>query len=342
MLGGKCSLCNGKLDSRKICKECGLDNSKSEKYYKINRSSCDDLPLTHVHEDEWQEVKSIKKKSAPPKMAKYAYQTSESKKTQSKRAEADDTKKKGVLSIVAVLVALVPSILGILGTFTDSYESEPDYSMEAIYDPYEYVEAELPEFGDICSYELESGQYVVGVHIAEGYYEATLFDESDSIEVTDNWNGIYLYQSMFDESDDYLDDLRLFDGAIVTVTSQDAILLDTENGQTGEMPALSENFVTDRYRMYSYDEAEAGIDFEPGIYDLYTDADYCYLELTIYDEYGSQWDYRSFDLGIEGVHGSYFRNVVIPEGAVISCEDAGVELVPSEWIWTTDYMEHYY
>ena len=74
MFGAKCSLCNGKLDGRKICKECGLDNSKSEKYYKINRSSCDDLPLTHVHEEEWQEVKSIKKKAAPPKMAKYAYE----------------------------------------------------------------------------------------------------------------------------------------------------------------------------------------------------------------------------------------------------------------------------
>ena len=152
MFGGKCSLCNGKLDSRKICKECGLDNSKSEKYYKINRSSCDALPLTHVHENEWQEVKAGKKKSAPPKMAKYAYQTSESKKTQTKRAEADGTKKKGVLSLVAVLVALIPSILGILGTFTDSYEPEPDYSMEAMYDPYEYLEEELPEYGDTISY----------------------------------------------------------------------------------------------------------------------------------------------------------------------------------------------
>ena len=51
MFGRRCSLCNGKLDGRNICKECGLDNSKSEKYYKINQSSCDGQPLTHVHED---------------------------------------------------------------------------------------------------------------------------------------------------------------------------------------------------------------------------------------------------------------------------------------------------
>ena len=87
MFGEKCSLCNGKLDGRKICKECGLDNSKSEKYYKVNRSSCDDQPLTHGHEEEWQEVKPVKKKSAPPKMAKYAKQTSQSKE------KADKTKK---------------------------------------------------------------------------------------------------------------------------------------------------------------------------------------------------------------------------------------------------------
>ena len=94
--------------------------------------------------------------------------------------------------------------------------------------------------------------------------------------------------------------------------------------------------------MYGFDEAEAGIDFEPGIYDLSTDANYSYVNITIYDEGGSEWDFRSFDLGPDGGHGEYFRNVVIPEGAVISCEDVGVKLTPSEWIWTTDYLEHYY
>ncbi len=48
-LGKRCSLCGGKLNSRGICTECGLDNSKSDKNYRINRSDCDGMPLTHVH-----------------------------------------------------------------------------------------------------------------------------------------------------------------------------------------------------------------------------------------------------------------------------------------------------
>ena len=51
MLGRRCSLCNGKLDSRNVCKECGLDNTKSDKYYKINQSGFENLPLTHVHKE---------------------------------------------------------------------------------------------------------------------------------------------------------------------------------------------------------------------------------------------------------------------------------------------------
>ena len=51
MFGKRCSLCGGKLNSRGICTECGLDNSKSDKNYRINRSDCDGMPLTHVHEE---------------------------------------------------------------------------------------------------------------------------------------------------------------------------------------------------------------------------------------------------------------------------------------------------
>ena len=51
MFGKRCSLCGGKLNSSGICTECGLDNSKSDKNYRINRSDCDGMPFTHVHEE---------------------------------------------------------------------------------------------------------------------------------------------------------------------------------------------------------------------------------------------------------------------------------------------------
>ena len=49
MFGKRCSLCGGKLNSNGICTECGLDNNKSDKNYRINQSECDHEPLTHVH-----------------------------------------------------------------------------------------------------------------------------------------------------------------------------------------------------------------------------------------------------------------------------------------------------
>ena len=49
LFGERCSLCGGRLDSHRVCTECGLDNNKSEKHYHVNRSSCDGQPLTHVH-----------------------------------------------------------------------------------------------------------------------------------------------------------------------------------------------------------------------------------------------------------------------------------------------------
>ena len=340
MFGRRCSLCNGKLNSRNICKECGLDNSKSEKYYKINQSSCDDLPLTHVHEEKSQDKPlnkrwAEKNKSAVPNadQTKYSYQKRQPQKKQDK--------KKGAASAIPLLIVIISAIISLVGNLTDSYESEPDYSVETIYDPYQYLEKEHPAEGDELSYTLTSGNYIVGVHIAPGNYYAEVIGESDYIEVTDHDNSIYLYEYIEKNETDYLGDLRLFEGAVVTITSKEGVVLHTDNGQTGEMSSLAENFLTEEYQMYSYNEAEAGVDFEPGIYDFSTDVNYSYVKLTIYDEDGNEWDFRTFDLGKDGVHGTCFCNVVIPEGAIIACEDSGVKLIPSEFIWTTDYLEHY-
>lgn len=328
MLGERCSLCNGKLNSKKICKECGLDNSKSEKYYKVNQSSCDHLPMTHVHE----ELRTDKKTKAKENMNK-----------KMQRTEADRTKKKGVLSVVPTVLVLVSIVFGLVGNLTDSYESEPDYDTEALYNPYEYLGNEHPEEGDTISYSLGAGEYIVGVHIAPGNYWAEVSDElSDTIEVADNENSIYLYANASNEEGIYLDDLRLFEGAVVTIYTQDTVFLQTENGQTGKIPALAENFITESYMLQSDTEAVAGKDFEPGIYDLSVDKNYGYVSLTIYDENGEECAFRGYDMGTDGVYGSYFHNVVIPEGAVALCENVSIKLIPSEWIWTTDYLGHYH
>ena len=39
----RCSLCGGKLDGNKICTECGMDNKKSDKYYRLNENRIQDV-----------------------------------------------------------------------------------------------------------------------------------------------------------------------------------------------------------------------------------------------------------------------------------------------------------
>lgn len=56
-MAGKCILCGGKLRNG-ICTECGMDNNKSDAAYRsqVNRSQCEDAPLTHVHGEESTEL----------------------------------------------------------------------------------------------------------------------------------------------------------------------------------------------------------------------------------------------------------------------------------------------
>lgn len=68
-------MCGGKLNGQGICTECGLDNNKSDKNYRLNQSDCDHEPLTHVHEHPAEPKWSNKpKKTKQPKQQKTSKQ----------------------------------------------------------------------------------------------------------------------------------------------------------------------------------------------------------------------------------------------------------------------------
>ena len=94
-------------------------------------------------------------------------------------------------------------------------------------------------------------------------------------------------------------------------------------------------------------EQTAGTNFEPGVYDfeitqgtgeirvqiMYPDGEYqgeIYREVSLY-------------LGEDTSTGKIYRNFVLPEKAVIYCEDSGIEilLTPSERIQSQDYFSFY-
>lgn len=316
----RCSLCNGRLDGNKVCTECGLDNKKTERYYKINRSSCDGMPLTHVHEERKSSVKhrdEIRKK-APSGQVK---------------------EKNGKGCLVVILLFFFLAILGPMLFFVIK---EVSYNMSSGYgyNPYEYLEEELPQEGETVSYELTSGEYVAGVHIPAGYYQADVEDDFDSVEVTDYEHGINLYE-FADDEDNYLHDIRLFPGARLIIRSETKITMTSENAQVADMKGMV-NLSEEEYYLEAEEEAIAGESIEPGVYDIYTSGESGSVIVTIYDEAGNEWETREFLMGTDGYDGVAFMNLVLPENAVISCtEDLELWLTPSAVISSTNYLDYY-
>lgn len=337
MFGRRCSLCNGKLDSRHICKECGLDNTKSDKYYKINQSSCDDMPLTHVHEEKKQKPKTDKRVKKTQAKTKNTYRTGTSQKKNEK------SKKAGVISIISIILVLASTIGSIVGLLTESYDTKPDYNVEEVYSPYDYVDKEHPADGEYAEYSLTSGDYIVGIHLPEGDYAAIVEDDFDTVQVKDNENGIYLYEYPVKSGGNYLNDLRLFNGAIVSISTKTEIELQSSNAQYQNMGIMIENPLKDVVVLDNSAQLVAGEDFAAGIYNLYAASDYAYFYMMYEDEYGEEWEYyNGLEIGEESERGMLYQNVVIPEGATVWCEEKDIELLPANAIGDMDYSRYYW
>lgn len=336
MFGRRCTLCGGKLDSQNICKECGLDNTKSDERYRLNQSDCDNQPLTHVHEEK-AEKKARKAKKAKNKQVSYRTQ----------RKTRNGRQKNKVVEIIIKVVIILFIVIGILGSIIENiyenvrdsyyeYETDDDYER---WDPYEYVEATLPETGETAEYEFQSGQYIVGIHIPAGYYEAEVKDEFDTVDVTDDNNGIYLYEYEGRE-DNYLDDIRLYDGARLIIMTETTMTLRTDNAQT--LQAGMENPQTEEYLLEPEGTYVMGSSFDAGVYDLMVMDGTGSVEIKIYDVNGEQIESYYLSMGENGSCGMVYKNLVLPEGAEVYCDgELTATLKPSPVIESM-YYESYY
>lgn len=340
MFRKECTLCGGKLDSNNVCRECGLDNKKTDENYMINRSSCDGKPLTHVH-DEQKPSRREKQKKKPVK----------EKKVKGKRA-AKIAIVFAVISVVAELVKacnmIVPDIFDNMGSlgleeitqvFEEDFSYEPEYYDED-YDPYAYVTREIPAEGEEYSTVLGQGEYVVGIHIPEGIYMCTANGGYASFDVQDEENSIWLYEWVDEDQPEYVD-LRLYEGAILEVMGDTPLVLYTENSQGGIR--YNSNPLGDR-TAYILSGAVAGEAFEPGVYNMRAEEGYGQIIVEIVDEGGAvvEWKYLWMDADYD-MESSY-ANLVLPEGAIVSWEDyegLRVSLVSSEPIATDDYLGYY-
>ena len=373
MFGKRCSLCGGKLNSRGICTECGLDNSKSDKNYRINRSDCDGMPLTHVHEekekhrpDRKADHREINHKETNHKKRDYGkqgYRMNESDMTGKKRRKhvqtPDITNRRRPLKIV-ILAIIVIAVLGNLyeekkydikyavgdavqGLFQDTGDQKTNDTDETDYDHYQYVTREIPKEGESADYELASGNYVAGVEIPEGIYTVTPQDDYDTVQIDDPENSIYLYEYT-EGKKDKIKDIRLYKGAHLTLNCRTTVKLHTDNAQDVEAmeTAGQSNPLTESVDIKGQKTLTAGRNLEPGIYDLSRVSGAGNVDVIIYSDEQEEINSWSQCLSEDGIDGETFHYLVIPENATMEVsEDLKIRLTPSEQIASTDYYGFY-
>lgn len=373
MFGKRCSLCGGKLNSRGICTECGLDNSKSDKNYRINRSDCDGMPLTHVHEekekhrpDRKADHREINHKETNHKKRDYGkqgYRMNESDMTGKKRRKhvqtPDITNRRRPLKIV-ILAIIVIAVLGNLyeehkydieyavgdavqGVFQDTGDQKTNDTDETDYDHYQYVTREIPKEGESADYELTSGNYVAGVEIPEGIYTVTPQDDYDTVQIDDPENSIYLYEYT-EGKKDKIKDIRLYKGAHLTLNCRTTVKLHTDNAQDVEAMETDgqSNPLTESVDIKGQKTLTAGRDLEPGIYDLSRVSGAGNVDVIIYSDEQEEINSWSQCLSEDGIDGETFHYLVIPENATMEVsEDLKIRLTPSEQIASTDYYGFY-
>lgn len=373
MFGKRCSLCGGKLNSRGICTECGLDNSKSDKNYRINRSDCDGMPLTHVHEekekhrpDRKADHREINHKETNHKKRDYGkqgYRMNESDMTGKKRRKhvqtPDITNRRRPLKIV-ILAIIVIAVLGNLyeehkydieyaigdavqGVFQDTGDQKTNDTDETDYDHYPYVTREIPKEGESADYELASGNYVAGVEIPEGIYTVTPQDDYDTVQIDDPENSIYLYEYT-EGKKDKIKDIRLYKGAHLTLNCRTTVKLHTDNAQDVEAmeTAGQSNPLTESVDIKGQKMLTAGRNLEPGIYDLSRVSGAGNVDVIIYSDEQEEINSWSQCLSEDGIDGETFHYLVIPENATMEVsEDLKIRLTPSEQIASTDYYGFY-
>ena len=373
MFGKRCSLCGGKLNSSGICTECGLDNSKSDKNYRINRSDCDGMPLTHVHEekekhrpDRKADHREINHKETNHKKRDYGkqgYRMNESDMTGKKRRKhvqtPDITNRRRPLKIV-ILAIIVIAVLGNLyeehkydieyaigdavqGVFQDTGDQKTNDTDETDYDHYQYVTREIPKEGESADYELTSGNYVAGVEIPEGIYTVTPKDDYDTVQIDDPENSIYLYEYT-EGKKDKIEDIRLYKGAHLTLNCKTTVKLHTDNAQDVEAmeTAGQSNPLTESVDIKGQKTLTAGRDLEPGIYDLSRVSGAGNVDVIIYSDEQEEINSWSQCLSEDGIDGETFHYLVIPENATMEVsEDLKIRLTPSEQIASTDYYGFY-
>lgn len=372
-----CSLCGGKLKDG-ICTECGMNNRKSDEMYqdRLNRTKYDHVSMesmSHVHTE--QGVKQYKppvlnknkgdgngKTESPGQNKRTSFKTGAGAKTfrlqtgtRDFRRQAGSGRYQGaartMVLVAAIILVLILAMTG-LSVFHFTRETMDGDGTAVSYN-YEYdeIQEQLPAQGDHWDSQLPAGMYMVGTDIPEGEYAVT-GSEGSSFEVHDNTHSIYRRESFGTEEYeiDRAEGIPLFAGTLVCVDGMNPVSFVSENAQTQDLEERTANPVTETIDVSG--TMTAGTDFPAGTYDIQAAEEgfgYVTYEIPYTNPYNENEQlYYSFGIMLEKnptseypAYCSVYKNVVLPEGAVVDSEDYSCRLVPSGSIVSEDYEKFY-
>ena len=349
-----CHLCGEKLVNG-YCRSCGFYAVKNKKVrYHLNESGVSHR-LDASGDSVCHKPKTDKKKSGAQRFTadfgKWSKDTKKpqalSRKSGSQNAGNKVNKKRfaTILGIAGVVISLLVALAGIMEENTYS-QSIPEYESEE-YNPYEYVARELSETGEYFVTELSAGEYLVGVHLPEGNYTVRFLEGAGGLSVSDYENIIYLYES-FGEDPEYggvlrMEDVRLYDGALVEVNSNVRLEFETQNGQNQSM-RQTENPLKEAYRLKRGEQYTVGDEIEPGVYDICEmfDSSIFYFDYPTYEGLSGTEEFVSDTLWLEpDDEGTAYRNLVLLKGMSVMMEETDFVLMPSAQIGSVDYESYY-
>lgn len=340
----RCQLCGGKI-RRGRCELCGWVNQEDREYL-LNKSACDDRQLTHSCDDE----KTGKKQKAEDDERKSRYQKisekeqkqyqkfSEKERKQyqkavrkaAKKQQDNHPKKKKKGSCLTVFILLI--ILGnVLPTALELIWDVVGDEIETVIEKFQEKKTvksdwgssyreDLPEFTGKEQWEqvFYQGCYIVGVDLPEGIYRADYLEGWGSFTVEDEKNDIYLYAALNwePEKDEYkqLEDLRLYEGALVTISGN--MFLTLSSDCAGSLTSSRQKAAVPETVSKKQEDSPLNVGVnDVGMYDLSVASTEGYASVSVTYPEGDPNSYKSITLG--GNRGMVFQNLPLTEGAQI-------------------------
>lgn len=351
MFKKRCHLCGGKLSDGR-CVDCGLRNKNTnKKTYRLNYSATEKRIKNRARVEDLQVKKEIQKIQKPKEEEKVRVPKVRIPKM---KVPEPDRRKKRRFGTLGFIITVILILLGAIGDYAkDKYETittgvETVETESEDYAPYEYTVRELSDEGEVFDIILEPGEYKIGVQIPEGRYEVFLEEGEGSVSVNDYENSIYMWKSFGDEEEydevrEWID-VRLYQGAMFTVSGNVRLRFYTENAQSGMVLSI-ENPLTEEVLLRAGETVIAGEDFPEGVYDFQSISDWTGISyrIPLYTDYEDE-ELNFLDqsgwISADGLD-SVYRNVVLPAGTAVCAQDADGMLIPSRVIETEDYDSYY-